>query len=326
MVVPLHPHTSVPLVEPAGDVHDRLTADPQQVVATATGDALTALAPLVTAWGLAPVSLPTVTATTTDADGVGSVTVTWDGDEEATAWPAATGQLVVVPEPGTGCRIVFATSRSRGAELATARLDRLHRQRVGDLAWSRFLHHLSRQLGHSGPVVPPGVTRHDRRPRFVHHVQPLSVDPGELATRLLDARDSLGPVATTAALDRSSDALARGRFRAPARPHTSVHPATPDELGLLHLTWTSDEEATGWPAITLTLAVEAADQGARLLILSRRAPGYDLSVNRMDKRARDRILQEVGRHVAEAVSDRLEDPRADDRSSADLVTASAVPR
>lgn len=325
MAVPLHPHASLPLAESAVDVHARLTADPQEFVATATGDALTALAPLIAVWGLTPVSLPAVTATATDPDAFGSVTVTWQGNEQATGWPAATGHLAVVPEPGTGCRVVFASSRSRGAELVTARLDRVHRQRVVDMAYSRFLSDLGRQLGHRGPVAPPGVARHDRHPAYVHHVQTLLVDPDELAAWLLEDRDTLAGAATTATLERSSDALAQGRFRAPAAPQTTVRAATADELGLLHVNWASDEEATGWPTIRLTLAVEAVEQGARLLVVSPRPPGHDLSLNRMDKRARDMVLREAGRHVGEAVSDALGGAGARPTST-DLVTASGPRR
>ena len=77
---------------------------------------------------------------------------------------------------------------------------------------------------------------------------------------------------------------------------------------MVDLAWTSDEEATGWPHIGLTLAVEAAPDGSRLVILSRRAPGYDLSSNRVDKHQRDQILRELGSHVADAAVRRLPTP------------------
>lgn len=44
MAVPLHQHASLPMAEPAAEAHARLTSESQDLVATATGDALTALA------------------------------------------------------------------------------------------------------------------------------------------------------------------------------------------------------------------------------------------------------------------------------------------
>jgi hypothetical protein len=96
--------------------------------------------------------------------------------------------------------------------------------------------------------------------------------------------------------------LAAGRFRSAALPEVHATVVTGDPDRLLALTWHADEEATGWPACTLSLAVEATEDGSQLVVHSHREPRYDMSRNRIDKRQRDELLQGLGPAVARAVA------------------------
>ena len=308
MTTPWHQHASVPLRGSATAIHRRLVADPDGLVATATGDALSRLGPLVRSWGLAPRALPTVTAHVTGPDQVGAVELRWSGEEDDTAWPSLVARLLVVPgRTATDARLVFLTPRSPRAELATDRIGRPHRERVVDGAVQRFLREMAEHVGQ--PDAPhsagPRVTQFDRRPIFVHHLEPHPLDPTVLARHLVEHADAVATTITATALEAATAPLAAGQFREPPAPSVHVGPTPAGSTGVLDLGWSSDEEATGWPRIRLTLAVEAADPGSRLVILSHRMAGYDLSVNRMDKRQRDQVLRELGPHVAAAVTDRL---------------------
>lgn len=309
MTAPWHQHASVPLPGSPSAIHQGLVADTTGIVASATGLALSRLEPLLRNWGLPPSTLPGVTARPTDPDEVGAVELAWTGDEDATAWPSLLARLLVVPDPTTtDARLVFLTPRSPLATLTTRRVGVAHRVRILDLAVQRFLHEVAAQVGQDGVPIPggPPVTQFDRRPVFVHHVLASPLPATALARALVDDPRRLANRATRAALDAATPALAAGRFRRRPEPETHVTPTPAGATGVLDLAWTSDEEATGWPQITLTLAVEAAtDDTSRLLVLSRRMPGYDLSTNRMDKRARDQILRELGGHVATAIADHV---------------------
>jgi hypothetical protein len=307
MTAPWHEHASVPLPGSPSAIQQRLVADPAGIVANATGLALSRLEPLLRSWGLPPSTLPGVTARPTAQDEVGAVELAWTGDEDATAWPSLLARLLVVPDhAATDSRLVFLTPRSPRAELATRRVGRLHRERILDVAVQRFLREVAAQVAGHGTLAPvgPPVTQFDRRPVFVHHAVASRLPATALARALMDDPGRLADQATSAALEAAAAPLAAGRFRCRPAPDTHVMPTPPGSTGVLELGWTSDEEATGWPQITLTLAVEAATHGtSRLLVLSGRTPGYDLSTNRMDKRARDQILRQLGGHVATAVAD-----------------------
>ena len=308
MTAPWHQHASVPVAGAPSDVHQRLVADPADAVATATGLALARLEPLVRSWGLAPSTLPSVTAQPTGPDEIGAIELRWSGDEDATAWPSLVARLLVVPDHASDARLVFLTPRSPRAELATRRVGRVHRERILDVAVQRFLQELAVQVERDDSPAPAGppMTRFDRRPIFVHHVEALSTDPATLAAHLLSNAHGLAGRVTDAVLEAATAPLAAGRFRQQPDPDVHVATTAPGSVGVLDLGWTSDEEATGWPQITLTLAVEAAEDGtSRLVVLSEREPGYDLSTNRLDKRARDLILRELGAHVATAVAEEM---------------------
>ncbi|MFW6009948.1 MAG: hypothetical protein ACOC9I_01360, partial [Actinomycetota bacterium] len=140
---------------------------------------------------------------------------------------------------------------------------------------------------------------------FVHHLRATAGDPERIAVTLARDGDGLARRATHLALDRSREVLAAGRFRAVADPQVLVRTADPGEVGVMRLRWCSDEEATGWPDLELVLDVEAQDGGARLAVLAARPPGYDLSLNRLDKHERDRLLRTVGAEVAAAITEEL---------------------
>ena len=236
----------------------------------------------------------------------------WSGDEDATVWPSLTARILVVPDAADQARLAFLTPRSPRAELATRRLGRVHRERVVDVAVQRFLLELADRLAdpETGRPVGSPLTRFDRRPIFVHHARTLDTDPQALVDELLADLPGLATDTTAHALAASDATLVAGRFRRPPAPTVQVAPTPPGTLGVVDLAWTSDEEATGWPQIGLTLAVEAAPGGSRLVVLSRRVPGYDLSSNRVDKHQRDQILRELGSHVADATVRRLPTPDA----------------
>jgi hypothetical protein len=308
---PFHQYASVPIAADAATIHRRLTADVEDLLSTATASALATLGPPTTRWGLTVSALPTTTARTTDPYELGVVEVTWRGHEAATGWPALTGRLVVTPQPGARSRLLFLSRRSPHAELATGRLDRLHRQRVVHVTIQRFLSDLAHQLGSDTagtPMMDAGARAVDRSPMFLHHLQDLDFDPDVAHRWLLSGLDDLATSATAVALSRADADLETGRFRAPARPRVEARPAWPNEPATVWIRWVSDEEATGWPQLDLALLIEARGERARLAVLSPREAGYDLSRNRLDKHQRHRILQQAGGHLAAALVDQLPAP------------------
>ena len=107
----------------------------------------------------------------------------------------------------------------------------------------------------------------------------LETDPQGLAER-----------ATSAALDAATPILVAGRFRSPAAPDVRARTGRAPELAALVVRWEADEEASGWPPMTLDLVVTPTAEGTRLTVLSEREPGYDLSRNRLDKAERDQTV------------------------------------
>jgi hypothetical protein len=308
MPLPFHQYASSPATADAATIHRRLTTDVHDRVSTAAASALMTIGPLIAGWGLNVSALPTTTARRTGPGELGTAEITWRGDEAATGWPALTGRLVVIPQPRRHSRLLFLSSRSPQAELTTGLVDRAHRQRVVNVSIQAFLRDLARQLDDdttNAPTIGPGARTFDRSPLFVHQLQDLDVEPDDARAWLLDGLDDLAIRATAAAVARASATLTAGRFRAGARPHIESRPAHPDEPATVWIRWCSDEEATGWPELDLALLVEAHGDHARLAVLSRREPGYDLSLNRIDKHQRHRILQQAGADLAAALADRL---------------------
>lgn len=327
MATPFHQYASIPLATPAATVHARLTAQPAALIAAATADALTTLAPHVADWGLAATELPGVTADATEPDELGAAKLRWYGDEAAGGWPSLVARLLIVARPTGGSRLALVSPRSPAGELTTARLERLHRRRVVDVAVQRFLHHLGGHLdGAASTPGGPAAGWFERTPMFVHHLHASSGDPQRIAVQLAQDGQGLAERATRVALDHAREVLAAGRFRADADPQVAVRTADPGELGSVRVRWCSDEEASGWPALELALDVEAHEDGARLAVLGARPPGYDLSRNRLDKHQRDRVLRTAGADLVAAIAAELtgtapsETPAGADRRLATMGT------
>lgn len=304
---PLRQYASVPLSVDPSTAAQRLCADPQGVVSQATAAALTAMGPHVRRWGLGIAELPLTAARTLEADGAGAVEVVWAGTEEMTGWPALSGRLVVTPTGAGGSRVLLLSARAQ-AELATDRLDPVHRQRIVRGSIQRFLQELGRCLDDPGASPPTAhLARSDHAPMFVHHLEPLSGDPRALYDHLLVDPQGLAHRATMAAVAGARETLAAGRFRAAPTPAVRAWQARAGEPASAWVRWRDDEEATGWPQLELAVLIEAHAVGSRIAVLSTREPRYDLSLPRLDKHQRDRILRTAGRALAEAVRGELTD-------------------
>lgn len=307
---PYHELASLAIASDASSVHGDLTAEAEERVGAATGDALTALTPRIRTWGLEPTALPETAVRPTDPEEFGALEVTWTGDEGTTGWPALTAQLLVTPEPGERSRLRLYSQRSPGGEAATRRVGRIHRRRIAEMAVQRFLFDLGRPFG--GVPVGTGaadalgaVGTYDRAPQFLHHLEELPVAPDTAHALLVGDAEALAVRATDAAVAASQGPLVAGRFLAPAEPHVRASLARADEPATVWIDWSSDEEATGWPEMRLGVLLEAHASGSRLVVLSTREPAYDLSRNRLDKQHRHAVIERSGADVAAAVADAL---------------------
>lgn len=230
---------------------------------------------------------------------------------------ALTAWLVTTPAGRGRSRLALVSYRSPRGELATAPLDRLHRQRLTRIAVQTFLRALADRL--HDEVAPTSATgrgtRHtDDSPTYLHDVVTLAAPVEDVVRQLLD--DPLGRAtrATDIAVAEAVSLLTAGAFRASADPRVAVRPATDDELGAVVVQWDDveqrwphlrREDATGWPTMTLTLAATPARRGSRLAVLSPREPGYDLSVNRVDKHVRDQLVRAAVTSFLTAIADEL---------------------
>ncbi len=322
MTVPFHQYASAPLAISASVAAERLTADPVDHITSATATSLRAVAATFERLGLSPSALPATRARITDAEELGAVEVVWEGDEQLTGWPSLVGRLLVVPESGGTSRLVLLSTRSPEADLQVVALGRLHRLRVVDVALQSFLHVLAARLDDRALSAPSDPAFHfEPTPLFLHHQAATSIDPGELRGALTSDVAGVADRATAGAVLRASETLRAGRFRTVAAPLVEGRAATPGELGVIRIGWNSDEEATGWPAMELALIVSAGDDGASLAVLSSREPGYDMSLNRIDRHQRDQLLQQAGAAVASAVLEEV----SDDRASAESGVAARSP-
>ncbi len=310
MTVPFHQYASVPLAISASVATERLRADPVEHLTSATATSLRAVAPAFERLGLSPTGLPAIRARITDAEELGAVEVVWEGDEQLTGWPSLLARLLVAPEEPEGTsRLVLLSPRSPEADLQVAALDRLHRLRVVDVALQCFLHDLAARLDDRTPSEPGDPALHlERAPLFLHHQVATAADPDGLRAALTRDVADLADRATTGAVVRASETLRAGRFRKAAAPLVEGRRATPGELGVIRIGWRSEEEASGWPDMELALIVTAGADGAHLGVLSSREPGYDMSLNRIDRHQRDQLLRQAGAAVVAAV---LEEVRSD---------------
>jgi hypothetical protein len=156
----VHPLTSTISPFEPDVVHRRLREQPPQLAAAATGAALAACSPMLRRAGLRAVALPTVTAAASGPDDLGSVTIRWRGDDDATGWPAMTAYLVVTPT-GSGSALTLFTTRVTAPELTTSRLDAVLRRRLGRALVRAFLLHLTDALA-SVPVGPRPILEASR--------------------------------------------------------------------------------------------------------------------------------------------------------------------
>jgi hypothetical protein len=134
------------LAGPVDEVHRRLLADPQAIVAAATADALTRSAPLLRRWGVIARTLPTVSAQPSCGGELGSLTVRWHGAEADTGWPAMTARLLLTPTGPTGSELTLATTRAPALGLRAGQLSELHRRRALHVLVAAFLHALAGRL------------------------------------------------------------------------------------------------------------------------------------------------------------------------------------
>jgi hypothetical protein len=328
MTTPLHPLVSLPLHGDAASASARLVDHLDDLVAEATADAIATLAPQARAWGLRPSALPTVHARLTATDELGVAAVAWRGDEEATAWPAVSGRLVVDTHP-VGARLVFLADRSPAAELRTRRLDRVHRRRLTEVAVRRALQRLARAISQPRTYRPeaavPTLGRLDRTPAFVHATMLADLPPAALVDAIPVDPTELARLATASVVERVAPDLVPGRFRVVAGTDVTTRRTAPGELGALRLGWHGDEEATGWPALRWTVLVEPWRDGSRLALLSSREPAYDCSVNRFDKQPRDRVLRRVGAELAAALHAELAALAPATAATRQLATSSPMP-
>lgn len=313
MALPFHQYASVASLVDAATLHQHLVSDVEGHLAASTDKARAAIAPQIARWGFVTSASPTTSGAVTDPEEFGSAEVSWSGEEEATGWPALTGRIVITPQADRHARLQLLSLRSPFAELATRQIDRRHRQRIVYSSVFRFLHDLADRLeartgearDHDASTPSPGARSFDRTPMFVHHVHALTVDPDTAYERLVSQIEELAGDVTAEAVSRATEALEAGRFREPAAPQVHARVARPDEPATVWIRWSGDEEATGWPEMDLALLIDTHDAGARLVVLSPREPGYDLSRNRVDKQQRHQILQQAGADLATVVADRL---------------------
>lgn len=311
---PFHQHASVPLAGHLDEVTRRLHEDADAVAAAATANAWGATAPRLRSWGVGPLEPPQVEVVRGDDDAFGSLAVIWTGDETRTGWPAMQAGLITTVGPCGQGRLALIGARPPRLGLAASRLDQRNRRRILDTAVQRFLRdtafHLDAQAPRSCTHRTPASF--DRRPSFVHAVRDVHSGAVEVARHLADEIEDLAPSVTQAAVAAAKERLDAGRFRAVATPSVSTAAGRLGELATVRIRWSGDEEATGWPALDLALAVVALPDGrARLVAHSTREPAYDLSRNRGDKQVRHDVLARAAGDVLDALVPWLEaDPRS----------------
>jgi CelD/BcsL family acetyltransferase involved in cellulose biosynthesis len=113
---------------------------------------------------------------------------------------------------------------------------------------------------------------------------------------------------TATAVAGARETLQAGQFRAPPTPTVLARLAQAGEPASAWVRWRSDEEATGWPQLEFALLIEAQPAGSRIVVLSTREPGYDMSRLRIDKRQRDQILRDAGAALTDAIRGEIAAP------------------
>jgi hypothetical protein len=134
----------------------------------------------------------------------------------------------------------------------------------------------------------------------------------EVAARLVLEGAALAGAATEAARHATATVRDRAGFRGrDVAPTVEVRRPTEHELGVVVVTWETDERASGWPRMALWLVPSAQPDGTtRLGILSPRHPGYDRSAGDIDKVWRDRAARTAVTSFLLALGRTLESPVA----------------
>ena len=163
-------------------------------------------------------------------------------------------------------------------------------------------------------------------PIHAHQDVPVAASPGDVCRRLHADGHTLVVSATAAALTAGEPLREAGGFRSRALPIVDTRPPDDDEVGCLVVRWGGDEDATGWPSLDLWVVPSPTpDGGSRLLLLSPRHPGVDLSTNRVDKQWRERLARTAVRSFATALAGLLEgDAATVERSHRPLRIASGA--
>lgn len=145
-------------------------------------------------------------------------------------------------------------------------------------------------------------------PVHVHVTLSVARDAALVAERLRTSPSALSAAATADALRAGADLMGAAGFRAGALPTVEARAPADDEIGHLVVRWRGDEDATGWPAMTIwVVALPDGDGTSKLALLSPRHPGYDLSTNRVDKLWRDRLARTAVRSFGVALRHMLEE-------------------
>lgn len=144
-------------------------------------------------------------------------------------------------------------------------------------------------------------------PIHVHETLRVAASAEAVAEHLRAAPELISTTATAEALTTNEALMRGGGFRARALPTVEARLTEAGEVGTLVTRWHGDEDATGWPAMSLTTLVTPVSDGTtELVFVSPRHPGVDLSTNRIDKVWRDRLARGAVRAFATALRDLLE--------------------
>lgn len=138
MTTPVHVHGTVPMMHSPEEVGEYLRANAHLLAVVATARAHESVTSLARSGGFRSRAVPSVEARLSEDDELGCVTVRWDGDEDATAWPAMTSWLVPLWAT-SGSRLALVSPRHPGVDLSTNRIDKLWRDRLARTAVHAFL-------------------------------------------------------------------------------------------------------------------------------------------------------------------------------------------
>ena len=162
------------------------------------------------------------------------------------------------------------------------------------------------------------------RPVHVHETVRLEREPAAVCRELREHGRDLVLLATAEALEAGLPLRETAGFRSHRLPIVTSRRPEGEEIGCLVVTWDADEEATGWPSLSLWIVPRPSSDGATLLtLLSSCHPGVDLSTNRVDKVWRDRLARTAVRSFATALA-RLLATTGSDQGRRSLASTAAI--